>query len=210
VLNYRPYYRRHLPHLQPPGATLFVTFRLAGSLPRAVIQELATERQRVEQMLGRTADPAERVQQIYLEERRLFGRWDAALDAPGRGPRWLGDSRVADLVAPSLHYRGGRVYDLHAFCIMPNHVHVVCTPLEKQDGEYHSLTAILHSLKRYTAREANKMLERQGAFWQQESYDHVVRDEGDFRRVVAYVLNNPVKAGLASTWEEWPWSYLKL
>ena len=208
MLSYRPYYRRHLPHLQPPGATLFITFRLAGSLPRAVIEELSAERQRVEQLVKQVADPAERMQTADLEERRLFGWWDAALDAIRHGPRWLADPRVAELVTESLHYRDGRVYELRAFCVMPNHVHLVCTPLEKQGGGYHSLTAILHSLKRYTAREANKILERQGAFWQQESYDHVVRDEGELRRIVDYVLNNPVKAGMVSTWEEWPWSYL--
>jgi putative DNA methylase len=90
------------------------------------------------------------------------------------------------LVAESLHYRDGKVYTLHAFCVMPNHVHLVCTPLEKPNGIYHSLTAILHSLKRYTAREANRILGRQGAFWQAESYDHLVRDEGEFRRIIAY------------------------
>jgi len=167
------------------------------------------ERQRVEKNLEQIADPAERARQAYLEERRLFGKWDEALDTSQQGPRWLADHRIAELVAESLHYRDGRVYTLHAFCIMPNHVHLVCTPLEKSDGTYHSLTAILHSLKRYTAREANRILGRGGAFWQAESYDHVVRDEREFRRIIAYVLNNPVKAGLVSTWEEWPWNYLK-
>jgi len=209
MLDYRPYYRRHLPHLQPPGSTLFITFRLVGSLPRVVIEELMAERQRVEQKLKQIADPAEQMQQAYLEGRRLFGRWDTALDTSEGGPRWLADSRIAGLVAESLHYRHGWVYELHAFCIMPNHVHLVCTPLEKQEGEYHSLTAILHSLKRYTAREANKILGRQGEFWQAESYDHVVRDESEFQRIITYVLNNPVKAGLVSVWEEWPWGYLR-
>ena len=86
MLGYRPYYRRHLPHLQLPGATLFITFRLAGSLPRAVIEELAAERQRVEQLVKQVADPAERMQAADLEERRLFGRWDAALDTIRHGP----------------------------------------------------------------------------------------------------------------------------
>jgi len=208
-LSFRPFYRRHLPHIQPPGATLFITFRLANSLPRAAIGELMAERQRVEKNLEQIADPAERARQAYLEERRLFGKWDEALDTSQQGPRWLADHRIAELVAESLHYRDGRVYTLHASCIMPNHVHLVCTPLEKSDGTYHSLTAILHSLKRYTAREANRILGRGGAFWQAESYDHVVRDEREFRRIIAYVLNNPVKAGLVSTWEEWPWNYLK-
>lgn len=206
-LSFRPFYRHHLPHIQPLGATLFITFRLADSLPRAVIEELMAERQRVDREIERIADPTERAQQAYLEERHLFGKWDAALAASSQGPQWLADHRIAHLVAESLHARDGKVYTLHAFSIMPNHVHLVCTPLEKPDGTYHSLTAILHSLKRYTAREANRLLGRQGAFWQAESYDHVVRDEKEFRRIIAYVLNNPVQAGLVSTGEEWPWNY---
>ncbi len=206
---YRPFYRRHLPHIQPPGSTVFITFRLADSLPRYLIEQLMNERRQVEKILDRIPDPKECTRRAYLEERRLFGKWDTALDTSRESPQWLGDSRVAALVAESLHYRVGRVYVLHAFCIIPNHVHVVCTPLEKPDGTYHSLTSILHSLKRYTAREANRLLGREGAFWQQESYDHVVRDEAEFCRVVSYVFNNPVKAGLVSTSEEWPWSYAR-
>lgn len=102
--------------------------------------------------LKRQPASAEREEQIYLEQRRAFGRWDAALDALDGGPRWLEDPRIAQLLVESLHYRHGRVYDLHAFCIMPNHGHAVFTPLAKQDGSFYSLAAIMHSLKRYTAR----------------------------------------------------------
>ena len=118
------------------------------------------------------------------------------------------DARIAELVAESLHYRDGQVYRLVAFCIMPNHLHLVIVPLPTEDGAFHSLSAIMHSLKRYTARQANLLLGREGAFWQQESYDHVVRDEAEARRIIEYVLNNPVKAGLAQSWEDWPWNYV--
>jgi putative transposase len=209
MLHYRPFYRRRLPHFQPPGATLFITFRLAGSLPQSIIHELAAERERRDRMLGQIRDPAQRNQQAYLDERFLFGRWDTALHAAQAGSQWLSDMRIAQLVADSLHFRHDRIFTLHVFCIMPNHVHLVCTPLKKPDGTYHAISAILHSLKRYTARQANSILQRQGSFWQPESYDHVVRDDEEFLRITEYVLNNPVKAGLASTWEEWAWSYVK-
>lgn len=113
-----------------------------------------------ERVLERIADPDERDRVAYAEYRRLFGVWDDALDAENAGPRWLEDARVAVLVADCLYHRDGRTYNLYAFCIMPNHVHLVCTPLEEREGEYRSLTAILHSLKLYTAREANKLLGR--------------------------------------------------
>lgn len=68
----------------------------------------------------------------------------------------------------------------------------------------------MQSLKGYTARKANCLLGRSGTFWQHESYDHVVRDPSEWRRIVNYVLNNPVKAGLVDTWEKWQWSYCRL
>ena len=90
---------------------------------------------------------------------------------------------------------------------MSNHVHVVFVPLENDDESYHSLSAIMHSLKRHTARQANKCLGRKGQFWQHESYDHIVRDEAELQRIRLYVLNNPVRAGLVDEWRQWPWSY---
>jgi len=209
TLEYQAFYRRHLPHVQLPGATLFITFRLAGSIPVAVLEQLRDEADLVEATLARIADPEERAQQAYLEQRRMFGKWDMALDTAQNGPFWLRDPRIANLVAESLHHRDGQVYDLDAFCIMPNHVHVVFTPLPKADGTYHAMSAIMHSLKRYTAREANLVLGRSGSFWQHENYDHVVRDEAELRRIILYVVHNPVKAGLVEHWEDWKWTYCK-
>jgi putative transposase len=207
-LDYRPFYSRHLPHYQPPGAMLFLTARLAGSLPRETILRLLGEAEQSDLLLARITDSRERAERAYLEQRRLFGEWDAELHGTKHGPFWLRDARIAELVAESLRYRDGQVYRLAAFCIMPNHLHLVIVPLPKEDGVFHSLSAIMHSLKRYTARQANLLLGREGAFWQQESYDHVVRDEAEARRIIEYVLNNPVKAGLAQSWEDWPWNYV--
>lgn len=208
-LEYQLFYRRHLPHYQPPGATLFVTFRLAGSIPAETMRQLLAEAERVEAVLAQMSDPQERNQRAYLEQRRLFGKWDTSLDTADAGPFWLRNPQVAALVADSLHYRNKRVYDLDAFCVMPNHVHTVYTPLIKKGDEYYALSAIMHSLKLYTGRRANLLLEQEGNFWQHENYDHVVRDEAEWRRIISYVVNNPVKAGLVQNWQEWPWTYCK-
>lgn len=206
-VRHKCFYRRHLPHYQPLGATLFVTFRLAGSLPVAVVDELENCRREVEQRLNRIDDLEERSRQADLENRISFGQWDAALHSRSVGPFWLSEVAVGDMVAESLRFRDGRVCRLEAFSIMPNHVHLVLTPLQKADGEFHALPTILHSLKRHTAYQANLLLGRRGQFWQDESYDHVVRDEAEYNRIVTYVLNNPVKAGLAASWDEWRWNY---
>jgi putative transposase len=209
ALNYKLYYKRHLPHYQPAGATLFITFRLTGSIPHEVMQQLMDEVQKTEEQLDRIEDAQERTRQADVERRRTFGKWDAALDANTAGPHWLRDRQVAALVAEALRYRDGRNYMLHAYCLMSNHAHVVCAPLEKPGGGYQSLSTIFHSLKGYTAHEANQYLGRSGDFWQHESYDHVIRSNAEFHRVIAYVLNNPVKAGFVKEWQDWEWSYCR-
>ena len=207
--SYKQFYRRRLPHIQPEGATFFITFRLAGSLPVEILEKLREEREQIDRMLAQIADSKERAQQADRESRRMFGKWDGYLDTAAAGPKYLADERIANLVAESLHYRDGKVYDLEAFCIMPSHGHLVCTPLENADEKYYSLSKIMHSLKRYTARESNLILGRTGTFWQHENYDHFVRDAAELERIIKYVLNNPVKAGLVGDWTKWKWPYCK-
>lgn len=208
-LDYKFFYRRNLPHYQSPGATLFVTIRLVGSLPQAVLMELQAEAQRVERALASIADPETRAMQAYAEQRRLFGRWDRALDMTSTGPHWLRQQEIAQIVCDSLHYLDGRHYVLDTYCIMSNHAHIVFQPILQTDGSYCPLAKTMHSFKLYTARRANIVLGRTGQFWHHERYDHEVRDEAEWQRIVQYVLNNPVKAGLVTDWRDWPWTYLR-
>jgi len=210
----KEFYRRHLPHWQPLNAIFFVTFRLKNSLPDEVIEALREERARERDGLPQLPD-SERTQQSYLEAERYFARWNAYLDRAEFGPRWLSQPEIAEIIKEAMHYRDGKVYDLQAFCIMSNHVHAVFEPCRAEchsalGSEYHSdLPKIMQSLKRHTARQANKILGREGAFWQDESYDHVIRDNDEYIRLINYVLENPVNAGLVSKWEEWRWTYCK-
>ncbi len=159
-LDYQLFYRRHLPHYQPPGSTVFVTFRLANSLPVEVIRRLMEEAARIDRELDRISDSAMKSQQAYVEHRRMFAKWDTELDTSSYGPHWLRDRQVASLVAEGLHYRDGKAYALDGYSLMPNHAHVVFTPLKKNEVEYHTLSAIMHSLKRHTAQAANALLHR--------------------------------------------------
>jgi REP element-mobilizing transposase RayT len=206
---FKNFYRRNLPHIQPEGATLFITFRLANSLPKEVIERLKAEHEEAVNRIKLIADNIEREQQLNLAERRFFGKWDGVLDSLAYGEKHLANSQVADLVSESLLYRDGKVYDLEAFSIMSNHGHLVCSPLEEAEGKYHSLSKIMHSFKLHTALEANKILGRDGAFWQHENYDHYVRDEGELERIIKYVIYNPVKAKLVDDWKQWKWTYCK-
>jgi REP element-mobilizing transposase RayT len=126
---------------------------------------------------------------------------------------WLKDSRLASKIAESLHYRDGKVYRLDAFTVMSNHVHILIKPLpqsyDKFSGDitYYSLATIMQSLKGYTAYQCNRILRREGEFWAHENYDHWVRDYDEWQRTVAYILNNPVKAGCVKSWADWKWNY---
>jgi putative transposase len=198
--RFREYYRRRLPHIQIAGSTYFVTFRLKDSLPKDALAKLAKDTARSKEL------PRDKTE---LDYRRWFGKFDDYLDRFLCGETFLKNEQVADLVAESIHYRDGKVYDLIAFCIMPNHVHLVFMPLEKSESAFYSLTEILQSLKRHTARQSNLILDRSGTFWQDESYDHIIRDQAELERIIKYVLNNPVKAGLVDDWTEWKWFYCK-
>lgn len=104
---------------------------------------------------------------------------------------------------------------------MSNHVHAVFAPFLSASGlreefqpeglrfisPHPPLAAIMKSLKGYTARQANRVLGQEGTFWETESYDHVVRDAEEFERIVKYILDNPVKAGLVKDWRQWRWNY---
>ena len=128
----------------------------------------------------------------------------------------LADPRIASLVAESIHYRDGKDYDLVAYTIMPNHMHIVYgigqydlleRPENAEALSGKQVSGIMMSLKRHTALQANKILDRTGSFWQDESYDHVVRDGEELARLIEYVLDNPVKAGFVDNRRDWQWSF---
>jgi REP element-mobilizing transposase RayT len=169
---------RRLPHIYPEGAWLFVTWHLHGSLPKA-----------------RYPPPDK------LSAGKAFVWMDRYLDTTRLGPMFLKRPEVANLVVEALA-RGVQkeLYDLRAFVVMSNHVHVLIRPLQQP-------TRLLQSLKGTTAREANLILVRTGQpFWQRESYDHCARDEPELERIVAYIENNPVKAGLVAKPSAYRWS----
>jgi len=194
------HFRGKLPHLKRQGAAYFVTFRLADSLPAHEIARLKHERAVILEHARAAKAPL-----TWHEEEQLLAwycdRVEAMLDA-GRGACWLSKTAVADLVANAVKFFDGQRYELRGWAVMPNHVHVVVWP---RDG--HTLSEVLHSWKSYTSKEANKILQRNGeTFWQAESFDHIIRDDEERVRLVNYIENNPVKAGLCTRAEDWKWS----
>ena len=169
--------KRRLPHRYELGQPLFVTFRLFGSLPAG--REFPVE---------------------SMTSGEAFLAMDRLLDNSRFEPLHLRRPEIARLVRDSILYCSGMDYDLHAWVIMPNHVHMLVTPCT-------NVSSFLRRLKGYSARQANRVLKRTGqAFWQDESYDHLVRSEQQFRSTERYILSNPVSAGLVHTIEAYPWS----
>jgi REP element-mobilizing transposase RayT len=212
------YYRRHLPHWQPNGADYFITFRLAGTLPKEGIMKLKNLRKRLQIKNEKKNRGSDELSDLQIEKQhKIFKKYEQLLDGAETGPTWLSKQNIADIIKESLHYRDQHEYDLYAYCIMPNHVHLVFQLLNKMDKQSdknvqkteYPVTKILQNLKWYTALKANERLKRKGAFWQSESYDHVIRDADELEGIIGYALNNPVKAGLVKHWKDWPNSYCK-
>ncbi len=215
----RTSYRRSLPHLQPIGATFFVTFRLQGSIPVAQLKTLRDEYAEKTVLLKREA--SEEMQPLLLHDlrKRFFARYDALLDAVEAGPHWLRDPAIAKTAMKELHRFDGEFYDLLAYCIMPNHVHALFdTSLQLDEGanlddleslNFKPLEVIMKRIKGPSAVAANRLLNREGKFWQRETFDHYVRNERELTNIIAYILNNPVKAGWVAHWEDWEFSWRK-
>jgi REP element-mobilizing transposase RayT len=175
------FYRRRLPHWQPEGASIFLTWRLHGSLPRST--ELAAAR-------GNAT------------EGQRFAALDHLMDRAVTGPAWLKDPRVATCVVETLFRaeKQWQLYELFAWVVMCNHVHLLLNP-------HKPLADVTRAVKKNSARAANQILGRSGMrFWQDESDDHWVRDNKEFDRIARYIEWNPVRAGLVGRIEDWPWS----
>lgn len=204
---YAHFYHRKLPHIQPAEATFFVTFRLAGSIPMEVIQNLRENYELLQRSIleQKNWTEWEKRAQIYIEQKRLFAATDEFLDMNPNGPYWLREHRVAEIVSEALQHRDGKLYDLHAYTIMPNHVHMMMTLMPNAPV----LFKVLQDLKKFTGLHSNRSLGLEGSFWEEESYDHVVRSDKEFYRIVNYILRNPVKACLVKEWHQWPSTFAK-
>lgn len=166
-----------------------MTFRLKDSLPQKVIQQLKKEQKLIK---DDTQDLLNLTASEKAKRNKIFKRYEELLDTAGFGPTWLQKEDVAEIVKEAILFRDERNYNLYAFTIMPNHVHL---DISGEDNlAMFPITKTVGELKSFSALKCNKLLKRSGAFWQSESYDHVIREGDDLERIIKYVLYNPVKA----------------
>ena len=209
-------YRRNLPHIQPIGGTFFVTFRLKGSVSKA---ELTRLRQRYQNTMSTSTNDNNPADPTHEERNnRHFRTYDDVLDKTTSGPTYLRRPEVASVVAEQLHRFDGDLYELICYCIMSNHVHILIDtgiqiPSNYEDRQFQEydftpLSDIMKRIKGPSAVHANRLLGRNGKFWQRESYDQIVRNEKSLTNIMNYILQNPVKAGIVKRWDKFPYSYL--
>ncbi len=184
-----------LPHWNQDDATYSVTFRLDDSLPKHVVDSYLKDKLELEQLISKAETEGEETTSRDARRKldNLFSeRMEEALEA-GYGECHLKSKEIASAVLESiLRFEGDR-FELGAWCVMPNHVHLIIKPTEG-----HKLSEILQGMKSASAKAANEILGRTGTFWQKESYDHVIRDADDYLNQRNYVLANPEKAGLVN------------
>jgi REP element-mobilizing transposase RayT len=183
-----------LPHWTLEGAAYFVTFRTFDSMPKPLVQELKAETVIMERLQAKRLGRELTVRELSDVRWKIAGKAERYLDQ-GVGLCLPKIPQVSKLIVETLHHFDRQRYDLHTWCVMPNHVHVIVRP-----SAGFELPNIVLSWKTWSARQANKFLERDGRFWQREYYDRIIRTPYAFEGTKRYILDNPTKAGLAN-WE---------
>jgi putative transposase len=211
-------YTRRLPHLQLVGAAFFMTWRLHGSLPEVVVQRAQAELEEQIVIVKRRKLPVEEENRLINHHQGMyFLKLDDYLDKVKEGPHYLKNSDAAMQLIAKIKQYDGVHYRLEACCVMSNHVHALMDfgiqlPEYESDfdeSKYVQLETVMKLIKGGSSFEINKILGRNGTLWSDVNFDRYIRNENHYNNVVNYILNNPIKAGLCTTWEDYPFTYLR-
>jgi len=200
-------YTRRLPHIQSSVLPLFITWRLNFTLPKVITNELMKMKQIHESNIQHMSPDLKKLRS-YTYEKHSFEWFDAKLSQIMASPVSLTKLEVAHIITDSLNYYHSIRYDLIAYCIMPNHVHVIIQQMKQADDNPYPLSKITQSWKRHTSTQIKKLLNIPDSIWQPESYDHVIRNESELSHYLEYTMDNPVKAELVGKWQDWEFSWV--
>ena len=196
-LEKKEFYKKNLPHLQIQGQTFFVTWLLTGTLSNKTILQLKDDFHKKKLAIKEESESVK--DDLKFAYHSYFVEFDDRIHTLPSSKHLLNNNKLAQQVANAIHYWDKKRIDLYCYCIMSNHVHAVFTVFEEsEDGKQLYLQDIMKSIKNFSAKQCNKILGRTGQFWHHESYDRLVRDRNELYRVICYVLDNPIKAGLCS------------
>lgn len=232
---YKAFYRRNLPHQQPPGSVLFITFSIKGAIPADVYQELHDRALELKQQF---TNPGVEEAENVIAWKRLFHFADEAMDKSNSAMLLANPVAARRTVQSILTGRDMKHYILHRYCVMGNHVHLLIEPLPMNvtlstsllrptwpplfytsEGrqmiernmsldqvQWRPVHTIAKAIKRVTSPVLAQTSGLRGSMWMEESFDHWIRNGNEYSRVVAYIDDNPVKAGLCTRPEDWRWS----
>ncbi len=189
--------RGNLPHWLVADHAYFITIRLTGTVPKSVVAELQAERAALAK-----ADSSEDA--LTELARRQFLRVEQCLHAVDNERDWLTCPGVPEMLLANLVWLETQCgWHVYAATVLSNHMHLL---MRNNKGRSAELMENIGQYKGYTARLANRILDRTGTFWAREGFDHWCRDEAKVIGVARYICNNPVKAGLVKAWSDWPWT----
>ncbi len=216
----KTFYRRNLPHLTPPGGVFFITSVIKGAIPRPILAELENERDQIIADLLKRGNKSSLKKELLKIHWDHFLRVDDFLDKSGPEKDYpLTNPELARIVEEKIKEYDKLFYDLEAYCIIPNHFHMLIdTSIQLKnipdnvmitDENYTNLSKFMKLIKGGSSFKINRILNKTGPFWQSESYDHLIRSDKEQYDTLCYVVNNPVKAKFVKDWKEFPFTYCK-
>jgi len=226
----KEYYKHILPHFQQPGQAYFVTWILKYAIPPHALKRYTTKLQLLKAEITRYAKgdevsnlrfnrgcnprhPMSPELEVLLKEYNLLRKkyikaYDDLLAVQECGLVNLTKPELLQVISEALLFWEGKKIDNIAFCVMSNHVHWIFRLKENdENGKPVYLQDVMHSVKRHTANQINKLTGGEGPLWQKESFDTTIHDLEHEYNAVRYTLNNPISAKLAQNWKAWPGSW---
>ncbi len=198
--NINKKHHTYLPHWTREVGIYAVTFRLDDSLPVTSINEYLKDKEIIQSKIdllikdkGGKNEEAQ-LKNLRKEQADLYNKTIESKLHQGHGKCLFYAEPLAKIVSDAIHFFDDDRFELLAWCVMPNHVHLVLKPING-----HLLKEILHSIKSFTAKEINKATGKTGVVWKKEYYDHLIRDGEDLINQISYTLNNP------SSLDHWQW-----
>ena len=207
----KEFHRRHLPHFQQSGQAYFVTWCIKVAIPPKALENYTLQLKQLHseiEIAKTTKSGEEIISELKIEFSRVRKKYMIAFDdllhIQTKFIVNLSKDEYTQVILNALSFWEGKRIENYAICAMSNHVHWVFRVLDKdENGKPVYLQDILQSVKRYSANQINKLENRKGSLWQNESYDTTIRDELHLYNAINYTLENPVSAGLVKNWWEW-------